>query len=65
MWSPLVPQEVKNLVLPPLWHRFNPWPGEFLNSIVWPKKKKKSLQINRALTSIKPSKEIRAKTHLV
>ena len=33
-------QQVKDLVLPLPWHRFNPWPGNFRVLWVQPKKKK-------------------------
>ena len=28
--------ELKDLVLPQLWFRFNPWPGNFYQPLVWP-----------------------------
>lgn len=36
-WSSLLAQRVKNLVLSPLWLRFDPWVGNFCMSWVRPK----------------------------
>ena len=36
--SSLVAQQVKDLMLSLLWHRFDPWPGELLYAAGWPKK---------------------------
>ena len=36
-------QPVKDLLLSPLWHGFNPWPWNFPMSWVWPRRKETDL----------------------
>lgn len=37
-WHSLAVQQVKDLEMSLVWHRFNPWPSTFYMRWVWPKK---------------------------
>ena len=49
--SSLVAQQVKDPALSLLWHRFDPWPGNFRMLWAWPKKKKKKKKNHKVLCS--------------